>query len=89
MYSERINVSEIGKPYPCPRCGSSNIRYDYKKGQSECLQCKNVWKADPHAAELPKKPYPCPKCGTNNVRYDFKRKQSECLECRNVWKAEP
>jgi Zn finger protein HypA/HybF involved in hydrogenase expression len=80
------NMSENRKPYPCPMCRSNNIRYDYRKGQSECLQCGNIWKADPQGIDLP---YPCPKCGKNNVRYDFKGKKTEYLDCGYVWKAEP
>jgi transcription initiation factor TFIIIB Brf1 subunit/transcription initiation factor TFIIB len=84
-------MSEPKAAYPCPNCGSENIRYDYTKGQSECLICHNVLKADPKITGFPKKPYPCPRCGSNNVRYDYRIRQSECLnpDCKHKWKAEP
>lgn len=82
-------MSEPKAAYPCPKCGSENVRYDYKKAESECLVCHNVWKADPHISGFPKKPYPCPICGSNNIYYDAKKEQSKCLNCKHEWKAKP
>ena len=47
MVREILGVELPKKPYPCPKCGSNNIYYDYKKEESECLNCKHKWKAEP------------------------------------------
>lgn len=44
---EILGVEVPKKPYPCPKCGSTNVLYDASKRESECLKCKHKWKAEP------------------------------------------
>jgi len=46
MIREVFGIEVPKKPYPCPKCGSNNIYFHWKKKQSECLQCKYKWKAE-------------------------------------------
>jgi len=43
---KRVTDLEPKKPFPCPKCGSTNVYYDNNKKESVCLKCKYKWKVE-------------------------------------------